>query len=294
VPEESFEIIRGPLDTLKNDLAHTYCPGCEHGTITRLIAIALSELGLKESAIGVASVGCSVNGFKYYNVDHIQVMHGRAPAVCTGIKRARPDSTVYTVQGDGDALAIGLGETISAALRGEAITVFLVNNAIYGMTGGQMAPTTHSAMWSTTTPYGRDTALTGEPTRICELLKEIPGASYVQRVSAIIEEKKNRLGTTWSAKPVLDTAKAIKNAFRVQNMGGYAFVEILTTCSVNWKKDVLEAKRWGAEHQLQVFPPALFRDDFNVHAKLKPIVPAPDIHLSSKASKATQNEKRCE
>ena len=270
------EVIRGPLDTLHNDKRHTYCPGCEHGMLTHLIALALSELDLKASAIGVASVGCSVNGYKYYNVDHIQVMHGRAPAVCTGIKRARPEAVVFTVQGDGDALAIGLGETLSAAIRGEAITVFLVNNAIYGMTGGQMAPTTHPAMWSTTTPYGRDARQTGQPTRICELLKELPGARYVQRVSAIIQERQTKSGAKWVAKPVLDTARAIRNAFLVQLMGGYAFVEILTTCSVNWKKGILEAKRWGAEHHVKLFKPALFRDDFHVDRKWKPLYAAPD------------------
>jgi 2-oxoglutarate ferredoxin oxidoreductase subunit beta len=272
-----IEVVKyGPLDALKNNVHHTYCPGCEHGTLTRLIAKSLSDLGLKETAVGVASVGCSVKAYMYYNVDYIQVMHGRAPAVCTGIKRARPDLTVFTVQGDGDALAIGLGETVSAAIRGEPLTIFLVNNGIYGMTGGQMAPTTHPGMWSTTTPYGRDIETTGQMTRICEILKEITNASYVRRVSAIIEEKHNRKGVIWSAGNVLDTAKAIGNAFKVQQMGGYAFVEILTTCAVNWKKGVLEAKRWGNENHAGFFPPALFRDDFGIESKLKPLVSAPE------------------
>ena len=271
-----YETVCGPLDSLHNDRVQTYCPGCEHGMLTRLIARAISNLGLKETAVGVASVGCSVKAYQYFNVDYIQVMHGRAPAVCTGIKRARPDLTVYTVQGDGDALAIGLGETLSAAIRGEPIAVFLVNNAIYGMTGGQMAPTTHPGMWSTTTPYGRDSDQTGQPTRICELLKEIANAAYVRRVSAIIEEKHTRRGTSWSAKNVLDTARAIENAFRVQRRGGYAFVEILTTCAVNWKKDVLVAKRWARAHHVKLFPPALFRDDFGMESKLTPLVSAPE------------------
>ena len=263
----------GPLSTLHNNLPHRYCPGCEHGILTRLIAKAIAELKLDETAIGVASVGCSVRAYQYYNIDHIQSMHGRAPAVCTGIKRARPECTVFTVQGDGDGLAIGMGETISAAIRGEPITVFLVNNAIYGMTGGQMAPTTHTGMWSTTTPAGRDTEQTGQPTHICELLKEITNATYVRRVSAIIEEKKTPQGTLWSAKNVLDTAKAIKNAFKVQRMGGYAFLEILTTCSVNWKKGILEAKRWGVENHVKQFPPMLFRDDFGVETSIDPLIP---------------------
>lgn len=273
---DDYEVKYGPLDALHNEIHHGYCPGCEHGMLTRLIARALTHLGLKETAVGVASVGCSVTAYNYYNVDHIQAMHGRAPAICTGIKRVRPHCTVFTVQGDGDALAIGLGETVSAAVRGEPITVFLVNNGIYGMTGGQMAPTTHPGMWSATTPYGRDIEQTGQPTRVCELLKEITNASYVRRVSAIIEEKQTGKGPLWSAKPVVDTAKAIENAFRVQQMGGYAFLEILTTCSVNWKKGVLEAKRWGAKNHVKVFPPALYRDDFGVESKLKRLVPVPD------------------
>lgn len=266
----------GPVEALNNEDPQRYCPGCEHGILTRLIARTVSDLGLKASTIGVASVGCSVRAYQYYNVDHIQVMHGRAPAVCTGIKRSRPDCTVFTVQGDGDALAIGLGETLSTAIRGEAITVFLVNNAIYGMTGGQMAPTTHAGMWSTTTPAGRDVRSTGQPTRICELLKEVTNATYVRRVSAILEEKKTRKGTVWSAGNLLDTASAIENAFRVQRLGGYAFVEIITTCAVNWKKGVLDAKRWGTSHHVKAYPPALFRDDYGVEAKLKPLVAAPD------------------
>lgn len=277
---ENYEIKFGPLETLHNEVHHRYCPGCEHGTLTRLIARALSRMGLKETSIGVASVGCSVTAYDYYNIDHIQVMHGRAPAVCTGIKRARPDCTVFTVQGDGDALAIGLGETISAAVRGEPITVFLVNNGIYGMTGGQMAPTTHPGMWSTTTPYGRDIEHTGQPTMICEMLKEIANASYVRRVSAIIEEKKTGKGTIWSAKNILTTAKAIEHAFTVQKMGGFAFLEILTTCAVNWKKGVLDSKRWGVENHVRMFPPALYRDDFGIEQKLHPLVPAPEGSLA--------------
>ena len=282
--ESAYEVAYGPLDTLHNDRQHKYCPGCEHGILTRLIAKAISDLGLRETAVGVASVGCSVRAYEYYNVDHIQVMHGRAPAVCTGIKRALPESTVFTVQGDGDALAIGLGETLSAAIRGEPITVFLVNNAIYGMTGGQMAPTTHPGMWSTRTPHGRDVGQTGPPKKICEILREIDNASYVRRVSAIIEEKETRRGPVWRATPVLETAKAIENAFRVQRMGGYAFLEILTTCSVNWKMGILDAKRWGNSHHVKIYPPALYRDDLGVEPKLKPMVPAPDpaMHASGK------------
>ena len=274
--DSAYEVKFGLLDSLHNLLPQRYCPGCEHGMLTRLIAKAISDLGLKETSIGVASVGCSVRAYQYYNIDHIQAMHGRAPAVCTGIKRARPECTVFTVQGDGDALAIGMGETISAAIRGEAITVFLVNNAIYGMTGGQMAPTTHEGMWSTTTPNGRDIKRTGQPTHICEILKEVTNAAYVRRVSAIIEEKKTRSGTVWSAKNVLDTANAIENAFRVQQKGGYAFLEILSTCSVNWKKGIIEAKRWGTEYHMKRFPLGLFRDDFGVENKLQPMVQAPE------------------
>jgi 2-oxoglutarate/2-oxoacid ferredoxin oxidoreductase subunit beta len=286
VIDNGYEVICGPLEALHNDLGHRYCPGCEHGILTHLIAKALSDQDKKEFAIGVASVGCSVRAYQYFNVDYIQAMHGRAPAVCTGIKRARPECMVYTIQGDGDALAIGLGETISAAIRGEAITVFLANNAIYGMTGGQMAPTTHAGMWSTTTPAGRDIEQTGHHTEICEILKVINNASYVRRVSAIIEEKHTKKGNIWSAKSVLDTMKAIENAFKVQQMGGYAFLEILTTCSVNWKKDVLDAKRWGVENHVKVFPPALYRDDFRVESKLRPLVSAPEVSPALRSKKA--------
>jgi 2-oxoglutarate ferredoxin oxidoreductase subunit beta len=274
--EANYKIKYGPLDALKNIKQHTYCAGCEHGMLTRLIAYAISNLGLKDSTIGVASVGCSVKAYQYFNVDYIQVMHGRAPAVSTGIKRVNPDCIVFTIQGDGDALAIGLGETISAAIRGEPITVFLVNNAIYGMTGGQMAPTTHPQMKTTTTPYGRDVDLTGQPTNICEILKEITNATYVRRVSAIIEERKTKDGTKWSAKNVLSTVQAIENAFKVQQMGGYAFLEILSTCSINWKKGILDSKRWGVKNHVEAFPPALFRDDFGIEDKMNPKVSAPD------------------
>jgi 2-oxoglutarate ferredoxin oxidoreductase subunit beta len=279
---DNYEVIFGPLEALHNDFSQLYCPGCEHGMLTRLIAKAISDLGLKQKTIGVASVGCSVRAYQYYNVDYIQAMHGRAPAVCTGIKRALPDRIVYTVQGDGDALAIGLGETISAAIRGEPISVFLVNNAIYGMTGGQMAPTTHDGMWTSTTPTGRDVEKTGQPTMICEMLKEIANATYVQRVSAIINKKTGKKGTRWSAKNVINTYRAIENAFKVQQIGGYAFVEILTTCAVNWKMSVKDAKLWGATYHVKNFPPALFRDDFKVEAKLKPMVETPENSLAFK------------
>jgi len=288
--DNDYEVIYGQIEALHNKTPNRYCPGCEHGILTKLIAKAITELGLKAKTIGVASVGCSVRAYQYYNIDHIQVMHGRAPAVCTGIKRSLPDSVVYTVQGDGDALAIGLGETISAAIRGEPISVFLVNNAIYGMTGGQMAPTTHNGMWTSTTPTGRDVETTGQPILICEMLKEVAKATYVKRVSAIIEEKKSKNGSVWSAKNILNTYRAIESAFKVQLLGGYAFVEILTTCAVNWKMNVIEAKRWGVANHVKNFPPALFRDDFGVELKAKPMV---DTSEDSLALRSIKEETGC-
>ena len=175
-------------------------------------------------------------------------------------------------------MAIGLGETMSAALRGENITVFLVNNAIYGMTGGQMAPTTHPGMKSTTSPYGRDVVETGQPTRVCEMLKEIDKATYVRRVNGIVEEMDEGI---WSAKNVLEVAEAVKNAFKVQMLGGYAFLEILTSCSINWKMGILDAKRWGIVNQPKQFPPGLFRDDFGVEKDLEPITPMPPTSPAS-------------
>jgi 2-oxoglutarate ferredoxin oxidoreductase subunit beta len=260
----AYEVKLGRLSTLTGKPTH-YCAGCEHGTLTRLIANAIEELGMREKTVLVDSVGCSVFAHDYINTDAVQAAHGRAPAVMTGIKRLRPDLLVFAVQGDGDAVSIGLLELVYAANRGEPITVFLVNNAIYGMTGGQMAPTTPEGMVTTTTPYGRDIKFTGPPMDASKLLAGLEGPAYVKRVFLPVSP----LGSTdqYSARGPLEGAKSVKNAFKVQMMGGFSFVEFVSTCSINWKMSVLESKRYASEVLTKTFPPGLYRDRFGVEKK---------------------------
>jgi len=256
----------GKLESL-TDMPTHYCAGCEHGTLTRLIASAMDELGIRERAVMIDSVGCSVLAYNYLNCDHIVAAHGRAPAVAGGLKRVRPDLMIFTVQGDGDAVAIGLAELIYAAKRSTPITVFLVNNGIYGMTGGQMAPTTLEGQVTTTTPYGRDPALTGTELDASKLLAGIDGAAYVRRASLVVTELASQRGTVYTIKNLLDAKKWVENAFKVQALGGFAFVELLSTCSVNWKMSVLEAKRFVQEHTIKKFPLGLYKDTFGVEKK---------------------------
>jgi len=256
----------GKLQSLTDNPTH-YCAGCEHGTLTRLIASAMDELGIREKTVMIDSVGCSVLAYNYFNCDHIVAAHGRAPAVAAGLKRVRPELMVFTVQGDGDAAAIGLLELIYAAQRSTPITVFLVNNGIYGMTGGQMAPTTLAGQVTTTTPYGRDPALTGLELDVSRLLGEIEGAAYVKRSSLVVTELESPRGRTYTIKNLLDAKRSIQNAFKVQALGGFAFVELLSTCSVNWKMTVLESKRYVQEHTIKKFPLGLYRDTFGVEKK---------------------------
>jgi len=226
-----------------------YCPGCTHGIVHRLVAEALEELGLLGKAVGVAPVGCAVFAYNYFNCDMVQAAHGRAPAVATGIKRARPDNIVFTYQGDGDLAAIGMAETIHAAARGENITIIFINNAIYGMTGGQMAPTTLKGQVTQTTPYGRDEAATGSPLRISEMLGTIEGAAYVERVSAD------------SVKNVRAAKKAITKAFKIQSEGkGFTMVEILSLCPTNWGLEPVESLDWLREHMMPIYPLGVFKD----------------------------------
>lgn len=263
--ESSYDIKLGRLDTLTKKQTH-YCAGCEHGTLTRLIANALNNLGLREKSVMVDSVGCSAFAHDYINVDAVQAPHGRAPAVMSGIKRVRPDLTVFSVQGDGDAVSIGLLETMYAANRGEPITVFLVNNAIYGMTGGQMAPTTPEAMVTTTTPYGRDIAWTGPPIDASKILAGIEKTAYVRRIVLPIVPLPKTPGM-YNARGPVDGARIVENAFKVQMMGGFAFVEVLSSCSINWKMSILESKRYVAEVLSKIFPPGLYKDKFGVEKK---------------------------
>lgn len=220
-----------------------YCPGCTHGVIGRLIAEVLDELQIRDQAIGVASVGCSVFVYNYLDCDFAGAPHGRAPALATGIKRIHPDRVVFTYQGDGDLAAIGTGEIVHAAARGENITVIFVNNAVYGMTGGQMAPTTLPGMRSTSSPQGRDPATMGYPLRMAELLATVDGASYVVRRAV------HDPGHIHRAK------QAIKTAFQVQRQGkGFALVELLSTCPVNWGLTPAQAVRFLAERMIPYYP----------------------------------------
>jgi len=230
-----------------------YCPGCDHGVVHRLVGECIDELGVADRTIGVASVGCSVFSFDYFGFDFISAAHGRAPAVGTGIKRVRPGSIVFTYQGDGDLAAIGTGEIIHAANRGEKITVVFINNAIYGMTGGQMAPTTLVGMKTVTTPYGRDAQLCGYPIRFSEIIATLEAPAYVTRVAV------NTPANLMRAK------KAIKNAFQLQKDGkGFSFVEVVSICPTNWGKAPNEAHKWLAENMLPVFPLGTLRDSAGI------------------------------
>lgn len=225
-----------------------YCPGCTHGIVHRLVAECLEELGLLDEAIGVAPVGCSVFAYNYFNCDMQEAAHGRAPAVGTGIKRTNPDKFVFTYQGDGDLASIGTAEIVHAAHRGEKISTIFINNAIYGMTGGQMAPTTLVGQKATTAPYGRDEALCGRPIRISEMLATIHGAQFVERVAV------NNPANIRKAK------QAIKKCFQTQIDGkGFGIVEVLSTCPTNWGLAPAEAMKWLEDNMIPYYPLGNFR-----------------------------------
>ncbi len=244
-----------------------YCPGCEHGILTRLIGLTLEEMGLRERAVMVDSVGCSVLAYDYFNCDHIQAPHGRAPAVMTGVKRVHPELAVFTIQGDGDALAIGLLETVYAALRAEPITIFLYNNAIYGMTGGQMAPTTIPGQVTTTTPRGRDPTVTGDPIDIMKILSQIEGVSYLRRGVLVPQPVESKHGMMYQVKNVFEAKRIVENAFKAQEKGGYSFVEFMGTCNVNWKMTVEESKHYLYDHVLKHYPPGVYKDKFRLEKR---------------------------
>jgi 2-oxoglutarate ferredoxin oxidoreductase subunit beta len=266
--EEEYETKLG-IPTGWTGLPTHYCPGCEHGILTRLIATVLDEMGILEKAVMVDSVGCSVLAYDYLNCDHIQAPHGRAPAVMAGVKRTHPELLVFTVQGDGDALAIGLLETIYAATRGETVTVFLYNNGIYGMTGGQMAPTTLPGQVTTTTPFGRDLQTNGNPIDIMKILSQIEAPSYLRRGILAPEPVNAKHGKMYQIKNVLDAKRIIENAFKVQQKGGYSFVEFLGTCNVNWKMTVEESKRYLYDQVVKRYPPGVFRDKLGIEGTKK-------------------------
>lgn len=230
------------------DIPFHFCPGCHHGIIHRLVAECIDLYGLREKTIGVASVGCSVFLYDYFNADVVEAPHGRAAAVATGVKRARPDNFVFTYQGDGDLAAIGTAEIIHAANRGERITVIFVNNTVFGMTGGQMAPTTMSGQETTTTPFGRDLKTNGFPIKMSELLTELPGSTFVARVA--VNNPKN----------LMKAKKILKRAFEVQTNGeGFSFVEFLSACPTNWKMTPKQATERVQEEMIPYFPLGVFK-----------------------------------
>jgi 2-oxoglutarate/2-oxoacid ferredoxin oxidoreductase subunit beta len=225
------------------DIQTHYCPGCTHGVAHRLVAEVLDEMGLRERTIGVASVGCSVFAYNYFNFDFVQAPHGRAPAMATGVKRVLPDRIVFTYQGDGDLASIGMGEIVAAAARGENITVIFINNANYGMTGGQMAPTTLPGQKTTTSPNGRDVEAQGFPIRASEMLSTLDGASYVVRRS-LHDPKNIRLAK-----------KAIRTAFETQVRGlGFSMVELLSICPTNWGLTPSDSQKWLLDHMIPFYP----------------------------------------
>ena len=226
-----------------------YCPGCGHSVAHRLICEVIDEMGLRDNTLGIPPPGCSVFAYNYFDVDMAECAHGRGTAVATGMKRAYPELVVFTYQGDGDLAGIGTAETIHAANRGENITTIFINNAVYGMTGGQMAPTTLRGMKTSTTPYGRDHILEGHPIKMSEMLAMLDGVAYIERVAVN------------SPLNIRKTKKAIAKAFEMQiNKRGFAMVEILSPCPTNWKMSSVQAWKWIDEEMTKVFPLGVFKD----------------------------------
>jgi 2-oxoglutarate ferredoxin oxidoreductase subunit beta len=239
-------------ESLKDVQTH-FCPGCHHGAVHRLVAEAIDEFGIRSKTIGVASVGCSVFLYGYFDIDVVESPHGRAPAVATGVKRARPDRIVFTYQGDGDLAAIGTSEIIHAANRGEDITVIFVNNTTYGMTGGQMAPTTMVGQKTSTSPYGRDQTKDGYPFRMAELLSQLQGVAFSARVAVN------------SPKNVMQAKQMIKTAFRYQvEKRGFSFIEALASCPTNWGMNPLAANERVGDEMIPYFPLGVYRNTSNL------------------------------
>ncbi len=239
--------IAGMPESMSAVVTH-YCPGCSHGVLHRIIAELIDELDLRGRTVGVASVGCSVLAYNYFETDFVQAPHGRAPAVATGVKRARPNLFVFTYQGDGDMAAIGTAEIIHAAARGERITAIMYNNSIYGMTGGQMSPTTLMGAVTATTPYGRSEE-NGRPYRMAELLAQMPGTAYVARTH--VADVAN----------IVKTKQAVRKAFEAQIRGlGFSMVEVLGNCPTNWGMTPAESNRYVLTEMLSYFPVGEFKD----------------------------------
>ena len=232
------------------DVPMHYCPGCTHGIVHRLVAEVIDELGIEGRTIGIAPVGCSVFAYNYFNCDMIEAAHGRAPAVATGVKRSDPENNVvFTYQGDGDLASIGMAETVHSAARNENITIIFINNAIYGMTGGQMAPTSLPGQVTQTSPYGRDTDHCGFPIKVCEMLSELDGPEYLERV------------TVNNVKNIVKAKKAIKKAFQNQIDGkGFSLVEVVSTCPTNWGMTPQNALKWLEENMLPYYPLGVYKD----------------------------------
>ena len=231
------------------DAVTNYCPGCGHGIVQRLIAEVIDELGVEGTSVGVAPVGCAVMAYDFFSCDMIEAAHGRAPAVATAVKRVHPENLVFSYQGDGDLASIGMAETVHAATRGEKITVIFINNAIYGMTGGQMAPTSLPNQITQTSPYGRDVHAAGFPIRVSEMLRELDGVAYIERVT--VDKPAN----------VRKAKKAIRKAFEYQLEGvGYTFVEVVSTCPTNWGMTPQKSFEWMRENMLPYDPLGVYKD----------------------------------
>ncbi len=243
-----MQVVAKKPDSLTDKDFH-YCPGCTHGIIHRLVAEVMDELDIREKTIGIAPVGCSVLAYEYFDCDMQEASHGRAPAVATGVKRVYPDKVVFTYQGDGDLASIGTAEIVHAANRGENITTIFVNNAIYGMTGGQMAPTTLLEQKTTTSPAGRKKDIAGSPIKISEMLAVLDGAVYIERVSV------------HDVKHIVKAKKAIKKAFKMQLEGkGFTMIEVLSTCPTNWGIEPVEALKWLEENMIPIYKPQVLKD----------------------------------
>jgi len=239
-----FERTKGLIPVINH-----YCPGCGHGIVHRLVAEVLEEMDLLPKAIGVSPVGCAVFAYNYFNCDMYQAAHGRAPAVATGIKKVHPQNCVFTYQGDGDLASIGTAEIVHAAHRGEKITTIFINNAIYGMTGGQMAPTTLVGQRTTTSPRGREKELCGEPIRVAEMLATIPGSAYIERTA--VNNNAN----------IIRTKKAIRKAFETQMAGkGFSMIEVLSPCPTNWGKSTLESMDWLEQEMIPYYPLGVYKE----------------------------------
>jgi len=233
------------------NVPYHYCPGCTHGIVHRLVAEAIDSLGIEGKTIGVAPVGCAVLAYNYFACDMIEAAHGRAPAVATGVKRALPENIVFTYQGDGDLASIGMAETVHAATRNENITIIFINNAIYGMTGGQMAPTSLPGQVTQTSPYGRDVNTVGFPIRVSEMLATLEGPAYIERVA--VNNVKN----------VKNAGRAIKKAFENQvNNKGFSLIEVISSCPTNWGKTPQDALKWIDEAMIPYYPLGVYKDKY--------------------------------